>query len=78
MSESTCIIDFCGNDRCPGHWCDYFPDRKVTTFGGAWGVVGVPDMPSDNEPSEDTCEAWVKQHAPNWIKDYWTLYLANA
>lgn len=56
MSKSTCIIDFAGNARTCGMWCDYYPDEKVVTFGGYWCLV--PDMPAEKEPTEEQCEQW--------------------
>lgn len=61
MEESICIIDFAGNSREPGMWCDYWPERKVVTFGGYW--CEVPDMPSDTCPTEDECEEWARGYA---------------
>lgn len=74
---SLCIIDFCGNDRTPGHWCDWHPETRIVIFGGAWGVVGVPDMPAPLEPDQEACEAWVRLHKPDWLRDYWTIYLSE-
>jgi hypothetical protein len=58
---SVCIIDFAGNPRNPGMWCDWFPADGVVRFGGYW--CDVPNMPSLAEPSEDECEAWAAQYA---------------
>lgn len=57
--ESVCIIDFCGNSRQPGMWCDYWIEQEIVTFGGYWRPV--PDMPSKNAPTEDQCEAWASR-----------------
>jgi hypothetical protein len=59
--ESVCIIDFAGNQRDPGLWCDWFPNQNVVTFGGYW--CDVPNMPATSEPTEDECEAWASQYA---------------
>lgn len=71
MEESICIIDFAGNSREPGMWCDYWPEHKVVTFGGYW--TAVPNMPSDTLPTEEECEAWAAKHATitmEWYEGY--------
>ena len=63
-NNSICIVDFCGYIY-PGHfpysvWADYYPDKKVMTFGGEW--CEVPDMPCSTKPTEEIAEKWAKLH----------------
>ena len=65
----VCIQDFCGSARgipCT-YWADYFPWLKVTGFGGDWR--DVPDMPSEEEPTEEAVGEWARSHGGNWWED---------
>lgn len=65
---SVCIIDFAGNNRQPGCWCDYYPEEKITRFGGFW--CDVPDLITEREPSEEECEAHAKKYEENCFRGY--------
>lgn len=59
MSESTCLIDFCGYSE-PGHypisyWADWNPATKLVTFGGEW--YEVAPVLSEIEPDDAEIEA---------------------
>ena len=65
---SVCIIDFAGNNRQPGCWCDYYPENGVTTFGGFW--CEVPDLITKRQPSEQKCEAHAKKYREQSLRGY--------
>ena len=60
MEDSVCIVDFAGNFKDCGFWYDYFPKHKGVKFGGI--LSDIPNMLVDHEPTEDECEAWIKDH----------------
>jgi hypothetical protein len=70
MSDSICIIDFCGRskpDNFPTSFSsDYFPMDGLTYFTGDWGVDYIPPMPSATEPSEAEAMAWARKHGGVW------------
>lgn len=62
LEKDICIVDFAGYSE-PGHFpvsvfADW--DGMVVRFGGDW--EGIPDMPSDEEPTEDQVFAWADRH----------------
>ena len=75
MSDSVCIIDFAGNARQAGHWCDWYPAEKVVRFGDYW--CDVSDMPAKTEPTEEQCEAWAAKYADVSAAGF-EAYLNNA
>lgn len=83
VDDWVCVEDFCGRcDRAPalteqrGNWCAWWsPSRAVTKFGGDW--IGVPDMPSKTQPSEEAVEFWAMNapthYARAWRANNWRL-----
>lgn len=64
MKDGICIEDFCGYAE-PGHfftqfWADYFPQERVTRFGGDWREV--PDLPSQRKPTVNAVHKWAKEN----------------
>lgn len=68
MTESVCIIDFAGNNKQPGCWCDYYPEEKTTRFGGFW--CDVPDLVTKKEPTEKQCESHARKYEEQCLRGY--------
>lgn len=72
--DSVCVMDFAGSYNSKKHgriypfncWADWYPQKKVVVFGGAY--ADVPDMPAAKEPTEAAVERWVKKH---WKEEEW-------
>ena len=63
LGPHVCVEDFFGRmgSAYPvTFWADYFPDHKITVFGGDWS--DVPDMPGEKEPTEEEVWAWARRH----------------
>ena len=58
-----CVLDFCGRSSVfpvANLTVWWSPSRKVASFGCHY--AGVPDMPSDTEPTEDQVETWASNN----------------
>ena len=58
-NEAICIIDYAGNYKYPGFWCDYFPHEQIVKFGGDW--YDIPSMKIDHQPTDDECYKHVEK-----------------
>lgn len=74
MSESICIVDFCGYTS-PSHfpisfWADWQPDTKLITFGGDW--YGLPPVYYADTPMDDDIDVLDEQ-----LTEYAAWYFAE-
>jgi len=53
-----CIVDFAGNYKHDGFWCDYYPNVQLVEFGGKW--CNIPDWEIDYCPTEEQVMEYIE------------------